>query len=368
MESGAESFGKVMEGLCCPSRLVRFTAESVESVNNWHFPMIHDRERGLAYLRALKRADVFGRIVLDLGAGSGLLSVLAAKLGARRVVALEASSDLCGVCRKVVRANGVSETVEVIHALSTRFRIENEVDFETLLVFTESDLAELGIAKGPRVKMLRTMHDWHKRDTAPDLGSDSCSSRPSRMLRLEAAASAPEDEFFNLPEPVRATCATPTRVERKLTRPALRRPLRLLRRPEGCLLQWGAGPLACAQRAAGLQLSCCAPGSSPAQLTAVQVGRASARPALPKVRPRRTPAGPTRMRRGAHAHIHPARPTAPWGRFAPLSHNSQHPCARSMGAAILLSTCRPCAGRVRRGRSDRSDEGQMGRSAMWRAG
>ena len=41
---------------------------------------------------------------------------------------------------------------------------------------------------------------------------------------------------------------------------------------------------------------------------------------------------------------------------------------RSMGAAILLSTCRPCAGRVRRGRSDRSGEGQMGRSAMWRAG
>ena len=30
--------------------------------------------------------------------------------------------------------------------------------------------------------------------------------------------------------------------------------------------------------------------------------------------------------------------------------------------------CRPCAGRVRRGRSDRSGEGQMGRSAMWRAG
>ena len=41
---------------------------------------------------------------------------------------------------------------------------------------------------------------------------------------------------------------------------------------------------------------------------------------------------------------------------------------RSTGAATLLSTCRPCAGRVRRGRSDRSGEGQMGRSAMWRAG
>ncbi len=79
--------------------------------------------------------------------------------------------------------------------------IENEVDFETLLVFTEADLAGLGIAKGPRVKMLRKMHDWHK-------GSDSGSSQPSRkVLQLEALASAPEDEFFNLPEPVHASPA-----------------------------------------------------------------------------------------------------------------------------------------------------------------
>ena len=79
-----------------------------------------------------------------------------------------------------------------------------------LLIFTEADLKELGIAKGPRVKMLRTMHDWHKRDTAPDPGSETCSPRPGRkVLQLEAASPAPEDEFFDLPEPVRPTCATP---------------------------------------------------------------------------------------------------------------------------------------------------------------
>ena len=89
--------------------------------------------------------------------------------------------------------------------------IENEVDFETLLIFTEADLKELGIAKGPRVKMLRKMHDWHK-------VSDSCFPPPSRkVLQLEAAASASEDRFFDLPEPVRATCATPAGAEPQLT-------------------------------------------------------------------------------------------------------------------------------------------------------
>ena len=75
--------------------------------------------------------------------------------------------------------------------------------------------------------------------------------------------------------------------------------------------------MACAQRAAGLQLSCCAPGSSPALLNAVRAGRAYARPALvPKVRPARAP----RMRRGARARA-PALPVParPGPSFCPIS-------------------------------------------------
>ena len=95
--------------------------------------------------------------------------------------------------------------------------------------------------------------------------------------------------------------------------------LRLLRRPGSSLLQWGAGLLACAQRAAGLQLSCCAPGSSPALLNAVRAGRAYARPraqGAPRPRPARAP----RMRRGARARA-PALPVParPGPSFCPIS-------------------------------------------------
>ena len=88
------------------------------------------------------------------------------------------------------------------------------------------------------------------------------------------------------------------------------------------LLQWGGGLLACARRAAGLQLSCCAPGSSPAYLTAVQSGRAIARPALPKVRPR--PPAPHAPRL-AHAHP-PCRSPRHWPSFAPISQLIQSVC------------------------------------------
>ena len=39
--------------------------------------------------------------------------------------------------------------------------IQNEVSFDTMLMFEECDYKELGIAKGPRVKMLRTCKTWH---------------------------------------------------------------------------------------------------------------------------------------------------------------------------------------------------------------
>ena len=66
----------------------------------------------------------------------------------------------------------------------------------------------------------------------------------------------------------------------------------------------------------------CAPGSSLAQLTTVQVGRAIARPALPKVRPR--PPAPHAPRL-AHAHL-PCPSPRHWPSFAPISELIQSVC------------------------------------------
>ena len=44
--------------------------------------------------------------------------------------------------------------------------VENEVSFDTLLMFNEEDYKELGIAKGPRVKMLRTCQAWYQEQLA----------------------------------------------------------------------------------------------------------------------------------------------------------------------------------------------------------
>jgi ribosomal protein L11 methyltransferase len=55
-----------------------------------------------------------GDTVADLGAGSAVLSIAAAKLGATRVTAIEIDPDAIGNAEENVAANGVSDRVEVI--------------------------------------------------------------------------------------------------------------------------------------------------------------------------------------------------------------------------------------------------------------
>ncbi len=60
-----------------------------------------------------------GDVVADLGAGSAVLSVAAVRLGAARVAAVEIDHDSIGNAEENVRANGVSEQIEIIEGDAT---------------------------------------------------------------------------------------------------------------------------------------------------------------------------------------------------------------------------------------------------------
>jgi ribosomal protein L11 methyltransferase len=64
-------------------------------------------------LIALSRAVRGGETVLDVGTGSGILAIAAAKLGADRVLALDEDPVACGVAADNVRANRATDRVEV---------------------------------------------------------------------------------------------------------------------------------------------------------------------------------------------------------------------------------------------------------------
>ncbi|HVB38869.1 MAG TPA: 50S ribosomal protein L11 methyltransferase, partial [Vicinamibacterales bacterium] len=68
-----------------------------------------------------------GDVVLDLGAGTGILGLMAARAGARHVYGLECGI-IVGLARDVARANGFGDRFTFIQELSTRAELPEPVD------------------------------------------------------------------------------------------------------------------------------------------------------------------------------------------------------------------------------------------------
>ena len=67
-----------------------------------------------ALLRVLRPSTCAGATVLDVGTGSGILAIAAARLGARRVWARDLDPAAVAIARENVRANGVQGIVRVV--------------------------------------------------------------------------------------------------------------------------------------------------------------------------------------------------------------------------------------------------------------
>jgi len=89
--------------------------------------MIADRARVGAYTEALRLAIRPGCVVLDIGTGTGFFAMLACRLGARKVYAIE-SDDVIQLARDAARTNGYADRIAFIQDFSTRIELPERVD------------------------------------------------------------------------------------------------------------------------------------------------------------------------------------------------------------------------------------------------
>ncbi|MFM7199564.1 MAG: 50S ribosomal protein L11 methyltransferase [Myxococcota bacterium] len=78
-----------------------------------HRAMLADKVRLRAYHAAIQATVRKGDVVIDCGAGSGILSVMAAQAGAKKVYAVEAT-EFARVVKQVAADNGLAKKIEVI--------------------------------------------------------------------------------------------------------------------------------------------------------------------------------------------------------------------------------------------------------------
>jgi protein arginine N-methyltransferase 1 len=89
--------------------------------------MIADRVRLDAHAEALQRVVTPTSIVLDVGAGTGVMSLLACKFGARRVYAVEPSAAV-QLLVEAARDNGYEDRVVVLQQRSTEVTLPERAD------------------------------------------------------------------------------------------------------------------------------------------------------------------------------------------------------------------------------------------------
>ena len=117
----------------------------------YHRTLLADRVRNAAFQAALQRVVIAGQTtVADIGAGTGLLGFLAAKLGAARVDLYEAA-EIADVARKLLRHNHIANA-RIAEVHSTEVATPERVDVvvcETLgnYPFEENIIATLNDAR-----------------------------------------------------------------------------------------------------------------------------------------------------------------------------------------------------------------------------
>ncbi len=97
-------------------------------VPRWHFPMLQDRPRNDAYAAAIRRTVGPDHHVLEIGTGSGLLAMLSARAGARRVTTCEMVPIIAKAARRVITANGLADRIQVVTGRSQDLEVGRDVE------------------------------------------------------------------------------------------------------------------------------------------------------------------------------------------------------------------------------------------------
>lgn len=105
--------------------------------------MLHDTDRNQKYYLGLEAA--INRMhergskanVLDIGTGTGLLSMMAVKLGADNVVACDGFLPAVECAAKIIEANGMKDMITLIKKHSTQIVVGVDMEHRANILVTE---------------------------------------------------------------------------------------------------------------------------------------------------------------------------------------------------------------------------------------
>ena len=109
----------------------------------WHIPMMNEPERNQAFHDGLQALVTPEKTVFEIGAGSGLLAMMAAKLGAKQVVTCEAVDVVAQTAARIVERNGYADRVKVLSMPSQAVKVGTDLPAKVDILLHEVFSSEL---------------------------------------------------------------------------------------------------------------------------------------------------------------------------------------------------------------------------------
>ena len=140
---------KLLQAYYCFEEILRLNPQflksyqNLDNVNNklverWHFRMLNDVHRNVAYKNAVHRAvqKKGCKRVLDIGTGTGLLSIYAYQAEATEIVACDESKVMMCIAKQVIAANDMQARISLLNRYSCELN-EGDIGGRVDLIVTE---------------------------------------------------------------------------------------------------------------------------------------------------------------------------------------------------------------------------------------
>jgi predicted RNA methylase len=106
----------------------------------WHMPMLNDQRRNDALERAIRKAiekEGPDARILDIGTGSGLLSMMAARAGARNIVTCEKVPLIAETALRIIASNGYQGQIRVLNKGSREIVVGEDIEARADILISE---------------------------------------------------------------------------------------------------------------------------------------------------------------------------------------------------------------------------------------
>jgi type III protein arginine methyltransferase len=131
---------------------------------SWLTGMLGDPKRNNAYQSAIERAVTSNDVVLDLGGstGSGLLPMMAARAGAKKVITCESSPPIAEMIRRIVATNEFTDQITVLPKPAKMLELEKDLAVPATVII--ADILDVTLVGGGVLPILRYAANYLTQD------------------------------------------------------------------------------------------------------------------------------------------------------------------------------------------------------------